>query len=163
MGEMLTCFPPRRLRADLVNTLVTLSLSVWLRPYHIFPQSLIKSLFFSVRLHNLEDVRCSQSIEPIFTEDVTHTLRRVPMQSCLKFCCAHRMKVITTRKFFHHPVLWLNVWNKLLEVRLWKLEPTLAPGSYWIEFPSCFPWINTMLAMVCAESPHIWGGLSATY
>lgn len=79
MGEMLTCFPSRRLRADLVNTLVTLSLSVWLRPHHIFPQILIISLFFSLKLYNLYLWKMSdvQSIEPI-----CHTY-------VMKFQCSH--------------------------------------------------------------------------
>lgn len=58
------------------NILVTFALSVWLRLLQILPQTLTMSLSMLEPIY-MKGVKCSQSIEPIFMEDVIYTLERV--------------------------------------------------------------------------------------
>lgn len=67
------------------NILVTFALSVWLRLPQILPQTLIMSLSMLEPIY-MEGVKCSQSIEPIFMEDVIYTLEFQCL--CLKLYCA---------------------------------------------------------------------------
>lgn len=70
---VITCYPLRSLRANLVPILVSFPLYVWPRPTQDPPQTLIMSLSV-IEPISMEGLICDQYVEPIYMEDVTCTL-----------------------------------------------------------------------------------------
>lgn len=90
-----TCFLPRRLGSDVVNRLVASHCLCGWDQARSSPRPFPWARF-------------SQSIEPVFVEDVTY-FPKLLRWSCLKFCCAHGVELIITRESFHQTVLCLNI------------------------------------------------------
>lgn len=143
-----TCFLPRSLGTDMINSLATQFTQIltfiystnppW-NPYH--EHCLPQACFLS------------KSIEPIFMEDVTWTWSEIQYNHVLSFCYAYMIKLIISRKFFPNCAL-LNMPEANYLMSGSKFETTLVTESYWTQPTSCLSWINTLLTMVFAAIPH---------
>jgi hypothetical protein len=98
---------PRRLEADVINSLLTFALSVWPRPHQILPQTFIMNLvFFSSHGCLLRAYFSHSVIKPIFIEGshVLHSFCGVTSDFHLTYSvlyCTHEIELIMTGKVFH--------------------------------------------------------------